>query len=464
MSNDPVYSVLKNIKFGEYGGVSVHLSGGISVPVPGVAGFHIASPEGTPHAYRVENLVGFTDGNRSLDNIFDFPPSLNPTSLNNAFTALRHKHAPSFENIQQGAAVKNHEITDIPFLGPAKTLVFHDQRMIVNITIPGHELYPGVVVRFIEERNGQIYVVTEAYGTGKVGGLNTAAAEAAWGATDHDIQALLVKYGKNPIPEELSFNPRCFAAGTLVETVPGNKSRIETLKLNDKVLAFSSVTGAAVPARVTQIHETPDQPVIDFHGTKVTPGHVYACPDGEYRQLGAVLMADAYLVDAEGQTRRARTNEVVSAEDFALRQAMFGPSGVPVFEGVFAPDAAEAAPYALPQSGNLPLGKAEIPSMAPDIHAGAIGGAYTGGVAAPATAFGAPVIGTSPFGSGGAGAPPIAFDPWDYSRPAPDGYTLPWVGRGVKNRASPDVPPTPPPRSGLLRRGFPLPSPQAVPA
>ena len=93
---------------------------------------------------------------------------------------------------------------------------------------------------------------------------------------------------------------RCFAAGTLIDTPSGTASRIEELNLNDTVLAFSSVTGALEPARVSQIHETPDQPVIDFHGTKVTPGHVYLCPDFEYRQLGAIMIADGYVVAADG--------------------------------------------------------------------------------------------------------------------------------------------------------------------
>ena len=152
--------------------------------------------------------------------------------------------------------------------------------------------------------------------------------------------------------KEIAAGPRCFGPDTLVQ-IPGGKSRrIADLKLNDTVLAFSSATGALEPARITQTHITPDQAVINFHDTIVTPGHVYLCPDDEFRQLGAILNADGYVVNSAGETVRARTGEVVSAESFALRQAMFGASGVPAFEVGFGVAAdAEKPVQTAPQIG-----------------------------------------------------------------------------------------------------------------
>ena len=159
-----------------------------------------------------------------------------------------------------------------------------------------------------------------------------------------------------------------------------------------------------VPKRfshVTQVHTTPDQPVIDFHGTKVTPGHVFLCPDGDFRQIGAILMADGYVVNAEGETVRARTKQVVSAESFVLHQSMFGRSGVAAFEiGSGLPTDAPPRIGALAAPDALP-GQAEV----------AIGGLF----ASPSA--------TLP------GRATQSFDPYDYSRPAPDGYELPWAGR-----------------------------------
>ncbi len=72
--------------------------------------------------------------------------------------------------------------------------------------------------------------------------------------------------------------------------------------------------------------------MIDFHGTTVTPGHAYLCPEGEYREVGAVMMADGFVVNQGGDIVRARTRELVSPETFAMHQTIFGASGVPAFE------------------------------------------------------------------------------------------------------------------------------------
>ena len=108
---------------------------------------------------------------------------------------------------------------------------------------------------------------------------------------------------------------------------------------------------------------------------------------------------------------------------------MFGAKlGVPAFEGAFDAAGSDPEPGSGPDAATLPFGAVEIPSMDPDIHAGAPNGGNGGGAfATPAAAFIPSSTGPHAAGPGVSGAPP--FDPWDYSRPAPDGYTLPWAGR-----------------------------------
>lgn len=127
-------------------------------------------------------------------------------------------------------------------------------------------------------------------------------------------------------------NPECFAPSTKIHLVKGQIVSIKDVKVGDEVFAFSKVTDRLEPAQIIQIHTTGERDVIDFHGTRVTPGHVFAQPDDAWREIGAVLLADGFVVNEDGATVRARTGEVVSPDTCALLQQTIGPSGVPAFE------------------------------------------------------------------------------------------------------------------------------------
>lgn len=123
----------------------------------------------------------------------------------------------------------------------------------------------------------------------------------------------------------------CFVAGTLVETADGTLKPIERIALGDGVLAFDpaacSGRGALVPRRVTQLFATPERVVLDFHGLRVTPGHVFLCGDGpqagRFRMLMDILCDDGAIVDRDGRCVRAATNCFVGTPEDAFVEIAF---------------------------------------------------------------------------------------------------------------------------------------------
>ena len=218
----------------------------------------------------------------------------------------------------------------------------------------------------------------------------------------------------------------CFSGDTLISVDFSSGLRIDELEVGQSVLAFSNATGQLEPAHITQIHVTPNQSVIDFHGTLVTPGHVFVQPDDAWREIGAVLLADAFVLNEDGEIIRARTGELVSPETFALLQATIGPSGVPAFEiaaGRMA-SPSQTAPEDRPQKSLYLPGVTTISGENELNNTNSLLFASSG--AGLSTEGGAHGTLTLDPGRQGAGRP---FDPWDFSRPAPDGYMLPWAGR-----------------------------------
>lgn len=127
--------------------------------------------------------------------------------------------------------------------------------------------------------------------------------------------------GNTPPPEDIK--DLCFAAGTSVEMADGTTKPIEDIKLGDMVAAFDgdadSGRGTKVPKRVTQLHVNHNQTLIDFHGTRVTPGHVYLTGEGTFLPIIEILQTDGTVVNSDGKVIRARTGwEVGSKEDIAI--------------------------------------------------------------------------------------------------------------------------------------------------
>ena len=155
------------------------------------------------HRYNADSVVGFTEGNFSAWNLVDIPISVKPTTMDNAFLALLHKPAPSWElMIKQGEIITHGSKSEVALLGTVSHYVFPEHRMIVNITEPDHILHPGIVVRYVSEVNGQITIITEGVGVGDFAIANTILDDVVWGAVDHDVQQLINSFGTDPIPQK----------------------------------------------------------------------------------------------------------------------------------------------------------------------------------------------------------------------------------------------------------------------
>ena len=73
-----------------------------------------------------------------------------------------------------------------------------------------------------------------------------------------------------------------------------------------------------IPARVVRTFQKQVKHILDFHGTNVTPGHVYYCSDGKFAgqhvPLLDILRADGGVQRQDGATLRASTNAEIGSE------------------------------------------------------------------------------------------------------------------------------------------------------
>ncbi|TNE34681.1 MAG: hypothetical protein EP348_10500 [Alphaproteobacteria bacterium] len=117
-------------------------------------------------------------------------------------------------------------------------------------------------------------------------------------------------------------DPRCFSAGTLIDMADGSRKAIEAIEVGDEVLAYDPEVdagrGGLGAARVTRTMVNQVPYILDFHGTKVTPGHATLAGDGPYKGkhilLMDILLSDGAVVDRDGALIRAATNLPVDSE------------------------------------------------------------------------------------------------------------------------------------------------------
>jgi hypothetical protein len=99
----------------------------------------------------------------------------------------------------------------------------------------------------------------------------------------------------------------------------GSEKAIEAITANDQILAFDRTSnngrGGLIPARVVQTFIKHDQKVIDFHGVKVTPGHVFLNGEGKFQKLEDILAEDGTVVLEDGTIINARTGRPANAND-----------------------------------------------------------------------------------------------------------------------------------------------------
>lgn len=107
----------------------------------------------------------------------------------------------------------------------------------------------------------------------------------------------------------------CFAAGTLISMADGTQKPIELIRPDDLVMSFDAEAdngrGALVPSKVTRFFRNTSPHMLDFHGTRVTPGHAFLCGDGphegRFRPLLDIIRDDGAVVMADGSRMRAAT-------------------------------------------------------------------------------------------------------------------------------------------------------------
>jgi hypothetical protein len=92
---------------------------------------------------------------------------------------------------------------------------------------------------------------------------------------------------------------------------------IAAVRPGDMVLSPDK-TGTLVPARVTRTFVNDVAHVLDFHGTGVTPGHVFLCGAGRFQgrhvPLLDILRDDGAVVRQDGSLLRASTGCAVGSD------------------------------------------------------------------------------------------------------------------------------------------------------
>lgn len=169
----------------------------------------------------------------------------------------------------------------------------------------------------------------------------------------NDINIVLAKLGMfHSIPEE----HQCFCGGSLILMWPDSrnyeaallgdegihlnfpnawKKPIEEIGPGDLVLSYDK-EGRLKPGNVTRLFRNTATHILDFWGSKVTPGHAYLCAkgryDGEHIPLMDILREDAAVVRADGVEVRANTGVPVGDPLDGFVQVVVG---APTPEGGF---------------------------------------------------------------------------------------------------------------------------------
>lgn len=105
------------------------------------------------------------------------------------------------------------------------------------------------------------------------------------------------------------------------------KKPIELIRVGDLVVSFDD-DGNLVPGPVTRTFQNNTKILLNFHGTRVTPGHVYSRPDSKksykYETLIDVLRDDGVIQKQDGTPIRAATNVPVDSPRDGFVRAVAG--------------------------------------------------------------------------------------------------------------------------------------------
>jgi hypothetical protein len=119
---------------------------------------------------------------------------------------------------------------------------------------------------------------------------------------------------KIPIASLIDF---CFLPNTPILLADGTTKPIEAIRSEDRVMSYDN-RGILVPRRVTRVFVSDVAHVLDFHGTGVTPGHVFLCGAGRFAgrhvPLIDILRDDGAVVRQDGSLMRAATGCAVGSD------------------------------------------------------------------------------------------------------------------------------------------------------
>ena len=228
--------------------------------------------------------------------------------------------SPDFFSSTAGRDLLSH-VSDIAvhdlsghFLGLASDEIINSSGFLIHEAVAGDALETSL--RTIAESGGEI---TPELVRGLVSRFGEVIEEAPFAVSEDRLVREAIDQYRRETGNTIDY---CFAAGTPITMADGSHKPIERVRVGDEVLAYdtddASGAGALTARRVTHTFITPDRIILDFHGLRVTPGHVFLCGEGpwagKHRMLIDILREDGSIVGADGVSRRAATNCPVDSE------------------------------------------------------------------------------------------------------------------------------------------------------
>jgi hypothetical protein len=162
--------------------------------------------------------------------------------------------------------------------------------------------------RFVTDPNG-IVTVIGIYVPSADGGMFIPTDQCFGGKVPIDMWPLGPEFAPDPNNPQKIFDQDAVRAKVW-------KKPIELIRVGDIVVSFDG-NGNLVPGRVTRTMTNEVKILLNFHGTRVTPGHVYHRPDSKrphkFEALIDILRDDGVIKHRDGTLIRAATNAPVGS-------------------------------------------------------------------------------------------------------------------------------------------------------
>lgn len=220
------------------GNIVVNIGSGSSYTIPGSSAFNVSPEADGFHYYVVRSPIAYTTNfqgpaGQVVHVREDFSEVYNVgfSNLDQAFNATRIFPAPLDDSFIGGSGTpvetgsfSNVLLMDADFIGfgqggfdlfpsngPVTHIVDENSRIIVNVTMDGHALHPGLIVRHVfEDENGVIWVETLGTGVGPQAAINIIGADGVWtNIPDGSIRSAILS---GTVPVELFGNSNVDAA------------------------------------------------------------------------------------------------------------------------------------------------------------------------------------------------------------------------------------------------------------